>query len=287
MKKSEPFLLHRHRQWLELRHCPSDIEAGFTTRIGGDSHIPYEEANYGLHVGDHQEDVIANRERLAHNLGIPLSRTVFAEQVHGGNVRKVGGNDVSRGAYSLETTIPDADGLYTRTNNLWLMSLYADCVPLYFFDRNQTIVGIAHAGWKGTAANIGGEMIRLWLEKEHVPIDTIEVVIGPAIGLSAYEVDGQVISALSQVVPAIEQPPWRLQRNGRYHVDLKETNRLLLEKAGVHPSRIQKSSECTYTNETLFFSHRRAQGSRTGRMIAYIGLNARSDHKDHEHQGKR
>ncbi len=35
-----------------------------------------------------------------------------------------------------------------------LVSFYADCVPLFFYDPVRRVAGLAHAGWKGTAKHI-------------------------------------------------------------------------------------------------------------------------------------
>ncbi|QQK76724.1 peptidoglycan editing factor PgeF [Salicibibacter cibarius] len=265
----EPFALHPTKTLLEIRG-PKQVRAGFTTRLGGISRDPYNEANYGFHVGDDSDHVMANREQLANALDISLSRAVFGEQVHGGVVRKVDETDGGRGSFKLDDTIPDVDGLYTTTKNLWLMSLYADCVPLYFYNRGQTIAGIAHAGWKGTAANIGGEMVRIWDEIEGIPAEAIHVVIGPSIGKAAYEVDDKVITALKKVLPRGKEP-WTQHESGLFQLDLKEANALLLEKAGIKRAHMDISNACTYENEELFFSHRRDSGQ-TGRMMAYIGF---------------
>ncbi|SDI66627.1 peptidoglycan editing factor PgeF [Natribacillus halophilus] len=268
--KNEPFALCEQRTHLKLQ-TQEHVQAGFTTRLGGESAPPYNEANYGLHVGDDEEKVLANRERLADRLNLPLTRTVFAEQVHGNAVTKVAENDGGRGAHSLHTVIPGTDGLYTSTKNLYLLTLFADCVPLYFFDRRQTLVGIAHAGWQGTAANIGAEMVRRWVEVEYVSAEDIEVIIGPSIGPETYEVDEKVVSALDKVLPSGKKP-WKQTVTDRYTVDLKEANALLLERAGIRRESMAISNACTYTNQELFFSHRRA-GGKTGRMLGYIGLN--------------
>lgn len=271
----EPFALHATKTLFEHRPL-QQARAGFTTRLGGISRKPYHEANYGLHVGDDPARVKANREQLADTLNLSLSRTVLAEQVHGGAIQKVDETDGGRGVYALDDAVPDVDGLYTTTANLWLMSLYADCVPLYFFNRQKSIVGIAHAGWKGTVLNIGGEMIRLWEEMEGVPAEAIYVAIGPSIGKAAYEVDDKVISALKHVLPQGKEP-WTQNGSCSFCLDLKEANALLLENAGIKRAHMEISNACTYENEALFFSHRRDSGQ-TGRMMAYIGLlNARSD----------
>lgn len=52
--------------------------------------------------------------------------------------------------------IEGGDGLVTNIPNLVLTTYHADCVPLYFYDYDKKVIGLAHAGWKGTYKNIGG-----------------------------------------------------------------------------------------------------------------------------------
>ena len=71
----------------------SGIDHFVSTRIGGLSPPPYESLNLGFHVGDTPETVLKNRERLAANIGIPLSDFTIAKQVHSGTVTIVTDED--------------------------------------------------------------------------------------------------------------------------------------------------------------------------------------------------
>jgi len=56
---------------------------------------------------------------------------------------------------------------------------------------------------------------------------------------------------------------------GKWHVDLKATNRLLLERADVDPEAIESGPECTHCDRARFFSYRR-DGSATGQLMGVI-----------------
>ncbi len=242
---------------------------GFSTRNNGCSIKPYNSLNLGLHVQDNVQDVITNRNKLATKLGIPLSNWVLADQVHGNQIKKVHVENCGAGTLNLNNVISNTDGLYTFAENVLLCSLYADCVPLYFYAPNYRIIGLAHAGWKGTVAQIGPNMIRLWTEKEHIPLKEIYVAIGPSISQGYYEVDDFVISKVKNVLNSNSPFPYEEISPNKYLLNLKELNKQLLIRAGVKEEQIFVSNYCTYNESELFFSYRREQ--KTGRMMSFIG----------------
>jgi hypothetical protein len=245
---------------------------GFTTRRGGDSLPPYDSFNCALHVGDQPEHVLANRKWLAASAGFSLDHLVCAEQVHKDAIYEVTLEDKGRGSRLAEDAIPATDGLYTVVPGLLLTSFYADCVPLYFIDSDQKVVGLAHAGWRGTVLEIGPKMVRRFQEQFNSRLQSLQVVIGPAIGPCCYEVDDVVIDALR---PNLHDHNHRLVQPvsvpGKYRIDLKRINAVLLNRAGIPEQNIYQSSLCTSCQNDLFFSYRRDNGQ-TGRMASFIAI---------------
>ncbi|WP_066192892.1 MULTISPECIES: peptidoglycan editing factor PgeF [Gracilibacillus] len=262
----EPFILSSDQSFLTIQPWQNDpqIIAGFTTRYHGVSQEPYYSQNMGYHVGDESSDVLTNRTLLANKIGVNLEDWVAAEQVHDNQIKEAVTNDRGKGVFTLEDAIQGTDGLFTKQPRLLCTALFADCVPVFFADRQKGMVALAHAGWKGTAANIVGEMTTRF-QAESSELNDIEVVIGPSIGPTCYQVDDRVIQHVASEYTQIYEGD-----NGQYQIDLKEWNRLLAIDAGIPPSQIWKTSYCTAQNP-LFFSHRE-EGHPTGRMMGYIGL---------------
>ncbi|MYL19103.1 peptidoglycan editing factor PgeF [Halobacillus litoralis] len=264
----EPFKQQSIRQ-LSCFHQYPEIISGITTRNGGLSHGSYASMNMGLHVQDEKDLVIENRKLLADEIGIPLSRWVIGEQVHGTEAADAGSQPAGAGSKSLDTAVAGVDGLITKEKNLVLGAFYADCVPLYFFDPESQWIGIAHAGWKGTVHGMAGRMISA-LEEKGCSREDIQVVIGPCISPEHYEVDDNVI----RHIPKHYHESCVSDKGGsRYQLDLKELNRQMLMEMGMQESAVQVSSACTYEKEDQFYSHRRDQG-KTGRMLGFIALKA-------------
>ena len=110
------------------------VEHLFSTRIGWDNE------NFSKQISkifDVEEDNI-----------------IFSKQVHGTNIGCVQNIE----EYKNKVYPKGVDGLITDRKDIVLVTYYADCVPLFFLDREKEIIALAHSGWKGTVKNIGGKM---------------------------------------------------------------------------------------------------------------------------------
>ena len=202
-------------------------------------------------------------------LGLPLTWWTCGEQVHGTKIQEVTIQERGRGSESQKTALMKTDGLITREENLLLTSFYADCVPLIFYSPPTGWLGIAHAGWRGTASGIGLQMVREFSKRGADPAG-IQVAIAPSIGGCCYEVDHRVVAALTKILPHPSKEVLRPIGMDKWKLDLRQANRELLIKEGVQEDHIQVTHLCTSCRSDLFYSYRRGAG-RVGRMVAWIG----------------
>ena len=241
-----------------------------TTRAGGVSPAPCNELNLSWARTDDPGTVLENRRRVCAALDIPLDRVVQSGQVHGVDVRAVGAAEAGRGAQERQTVLPPSDALITADPDVYLLACFADCVPLLLFDPVRLVVGVAHAGWRGTLQGMGPATVRAMTEHYGSRPADLRVVIGPSAGPCCYEVGAEVIAA----VQASDLPSDELLRPstaGHAFFDLWKANRRLLQGVGVLPEHIETSGICTIEQSERFFSHR-ASGGNTGRFGAIIGI---------------
>ncbi|CQR47779.1 Laccase domain protein [Paraliobacillus sp. PM-2] len=263
----EPFI-QTHSSIVELKNWHDsnpNLTVGLTTRKGGVSEPPFDSFNLGLHVNDNKVDVLTNRKLLSQLLHYPIENWVMGEQTHGVAIHVVTPDDKGKGAFHDSTALQDTDGLITKERNVLLSAMFADCVPLYFWDTSTNWIGIAHAGWKGTVNQMAGCMVEK-LQEQGANLDTLLVAIGPSIAYCNYEIDQYVYDH----IPA----KWRnlvtnQLDNSNYLFNLSKLNYYILIDQGIQPKNIYQSSLCTYS-DSLFFSHRYENGQ-TGRMLGYIG----------------
>jgi len=268
----ETFLFNEHTKTLQIAEWESrfpQLLAGFTLRMEGCSEEPYSSFNMGLHVGDREHAVIVNRRALSERIRMSFDSWTCADQVHGTKVVRVTSAERGCGKDNLQDVIKSTDGLHTNEPDILLTSFYADCVPLYFLDPVRKAVGLAHAGWKGTVGRISKEMVKAFQQEYGSREEDLLVAIGPSIGQCCYEVDERVISFVKQSVGTWQEAV-TAKENGRYMLDLRKLNQLILLDAGLHPKQIASTNYCTSCRVDLFYSFRKENG-KTGRMASYIG----------------
>ncbi|NHI00982.1 purine nucleoside phosphorylase YfiH [Oceanimonas sp. MB9] len=231
--------------------APANVCAAQSTRTGGVSQAPWHSLNLGSHVGDHIASVRANRERLAACLNLP-SEPVWLEQVHGVRV-------LSLPADNGNLT---ADAAVSRVPGQVCTVMTADCLPVLFCDQQGTVVGAAHAGWRGLAAGV----LEATLQEMGVDSESVLAWLGPAIGPTAFEVGEEVREAFvthSELAADAFVP-----QGDKWLADIYHLARLRLAAAGVH--HIYGGELCTVSDTQRFFSYRR--DGQTGRMASLIWL---------------
>lgn len=243
------------------------VRALFSGRRGGVSPRWQAGLNWSHTVGDEPALVRANRRRTLALVGIEPEAAIMAGLVHGDRVVAVTGDDPADPEGDVRV-IPACDALITDRPGLALIATAADCVPVYLYDPVRRVIGIAHAGWRGTVARIAGKTVRIMAERFGCVPAQIHAVVGPSIGACCYEVDEQVAEPVRQAYPGHEATLLRPGRSpGKYQLDLWEANRLDLLEAGAGPTHV--AGACTSCEVDRFFSHRAERGG-AGRGAAVI-----------------
>ena len=214
-----------------------------------------------------KKKVLNDRKRMSEKLGIPLANWIGGRQSHGTNIEIVGKDDSGKGSVSLQNALKSTDGIITKDKNILLTAYFADCVPIYFFDPVKNIIGIVHAGWRGTIQKITKKMVEKFTELGAIPSELL-VVIGPCISRQSYEVSKDIIQRIDR---EYREKTMVETEDNRFFLDLKKLNVEILLQSGVLRHNIDMTSFCTYSNNDLFFSYRRDKG-KTGRMLGYIGM---------------
>ena len=258
-------IYHAHNLYRE-----SGIVHGFSSRVGGFSKAPYQGLNMGLTSGDSITDVQQNRIAFAHALGIQPHQVVAGFQVHGTKIAGVHAEDGGKGFLSADTALPDTDGLVTAERGIALMTLYADCVPVLFYDAHTQVIAVCHCGWRGTVNRMAAKTAAVMIEEYGCRPEHILASIGPSISQENYEVDEMV---LTQFKEAFSFADAIITPTDTHHgkVDLWKANQLQLEEIGLLRAHIEVSELCTYQHVDKFYSHRAERGV-TGRNAAVLML---------------
>ncbi len=232
--------------------APPHVRTLITTRTGGVSTGPYTGFNVGTHVGDDPVAVAANRASL--RLHVPVE-PAWLNQVHGTTVVD---------AATVSTSEPPAaDASIARSPGAVCAIMTADCLPVLLSDRAGSVVGAAHAGWRGLCDGV----IEATVEAMQRPAGELQAWLGPAIGPDAFEVGAEVRAAFvsrdADAAQAFHAIP-----DGKYLADIYLLARRRLARLGI--TAVHGGEHCTVTDRDRFFSYRRDRV--TGRMVSLIWL---------------
>ncbi|NJM33793.1 MAG: peptidoglycan editing factor PgeF [Rhodomicrobium sp.] len=232
----------------DLLKQQNGVRHGFFTRRGGVSKGLYRSLNCGLGSNDDPAHVHENRLRAAAKLGAEPDRLLTMRQVHSARVISVGSAVPHDRGY-------EADAMVTRERGLAIGILTADCTPILFADMEAGVIGAAHAGWRGAKAGIIVAVVEA-MEALGARRSRIYAAIGPAISQPAYEVGAEFEAAFAGEDEANRAFFRNAGSSGKAHFDLTGYCTKKLQEAGV--GHIENLGLCTYADESLFFSYRRA-----------------------------
>lgn len=244
------------------------VRHGFSTRLGGVSEGFLSSMNLSFTRGDDPEKVRENFRRMGTAIGFETKDLVLSDQTHTANVRRV--TEADRGKdFDKEKDYTDTDGLITNVPGLMLVTIYADCVPLYFVDPVHKAIGLSHSGWKGTVHRMGKVTLERMAEEFGTRPEDVQAAIGPSICQDCYEVSEDVAEAFMNEF-ADHQDDQLVYRkdDGKYQLNLWRANELVLLEAGIRPEYLTITNVCTCCNHELLFSHRASHGQRVTRCIS-------------------
>ena len=245
------------------------VNHAFSTRLGGVSSGEFNSMNMSFNRGDADENVHENYRRLCAAIGTEYENLTASSQDHHTYVRRVTATHRGIGIYRPKD-LESVDGLITNEKGVALVTYFADCTPVLLADTRNHAIGACHAGWRGTVGEIAEITVKKMGEEFGTDPADIKATIGPAISKCCYEIDEPVAKRFISLGLETEKIVFP-KGGGKYMIDLLETNRQILLKAGVKDCNITVSDVCTRCNSDLIWSHRATKGKRGG-MCAIIEI---------------
>ena len=174
-------------------------------------------------------------------------------------LKQVHGNTVLEADPSLSTP-PVADASFTTQTHLPLLIYTADCLPVLFCNEQGSIIGAAHAGWRGLCAGILEALVIAMRKRQ--PDSRFMAWLGPAIGPEKFEVGAEVRAAFlahaKEAAQAFVPLGPDAQGQLKYLCNLYTLARQRLTSVQVH--HIYGAQWCTASDEKHFYSYRRDRG---------------------------
>ncbi|WP_419906064.1 peptidoglycan editing factor PgeF [Hoeflea sp.] len=239
------------------------IRHGFFTRRGGVSKGIYEGLNVGLGSHDERAHVVENRTRVCGWFPLPTERLATPHQIHSSDVIIIDQN--------YDGARPKGDAMVTGTPGILVGVLTADCGPVLMADPQAGVVAAAHAGWRGAIDGILENTIDV-MEQCGARRDRITACVGPSISGPNYEVGPEFVDRFVRDNAENGAYFTPSANESRSNFDLQSFILDRLAGAGI---TAQQSGQCTYADESMFYSYRRTTHrgeSDYGRQISAIGI---------------
>lgn len=241
----------------------SPAKHGFFTRLDGLSKKQFRSLNCSSSNDDDKKNVNENRLIAIKNLNLNKKKLILIKQTHSSKVIRITKNNLNKKIV--------ADGVITSLNDVVLGILTADCAPIIIYDDKNKFVCNLHSGWKGSLNNISEKAIKLF-DKYKIKRKNLIAIVGPCLGAKNYEVDKNFQQKF--IKKNIKYAKFFRNKNRiKSYFNLRALINYQLSELGL--KKIHNINRDTYSNNNLFFSHRRAthKGRKTtGRLINLISL---------------
>jgi len=181
------------------------------------------------------------------NLNILFSLSNFAQSLEDISVIRMNQTHSNQSIFlnQFSKQYEYSDGIFSSNNQLILEVSVADCMPIFFADKNKNFFGVVHAGWKGLAEGIIENSIEL-LINEGFRLDSVKVLIGPSIRQDNFEVKNDVADLFDDRFSTL--------KDGKIFLSLQKIAMSKLSVYNIHD--VMDVEECTYNTPT-YYSYRR------------------------------
>lgn len=210
-------------------------------------------------MDDRDKETKVRREAFVASLGLEGLRLISPVLSHSDRILTVTSKDTDR---KLE-----CDGLVTNDPGVVLAVTAADCLPVFFYDSKNKVVGVAHAGWRGLENGVIANTVETMVREFGSKLDDIKVGVGPSIGKCHFEVKSDILPSFK---PYLSEA--LINREGKMFLDLKYIAKEKIKDSGVLASNIEVSEDCTYCMPEKYFSNRRDKPEIIEAMLAVISL---------------
>jgi YfiH family protein len=167
--------------------------------------------------------------------------------------------DIPKGRYQ-------GDAVLTNRDDILISVSVADCLPIFLLEEKRRVVGLVHAGWRGTLLGIARRSMQCAEHQFKCHPSDFTALFGPCIHSCCYQVSRDVGVLFGKECTSVGE-------DGGMMFDLICANMKQLARCGVKEEKMLVVDRCTCCDQEQFSSYRR-EGKSTVKMIGFMGLRA-------------
>lgn len=187
-------------------------------------------------------------------------RPVTLIQTHQDTCVVITGEDTLKKRYK-------GDAVLTNRDDIVVSVSVADCLPIFLLHQRSKVIGLVHAGWRGTLLGVARRAAESAKRQLKCDPAGFVAVFGPCIHSCCYQVSHDVGILFGKECT-------RAGEDRRLMLDLVCANMKQLAGCGVKEDKMFCVDRCTCCDREQFSSYRR-EGQNTAKMIAFMGLRGR------------
>lgn len=243
---------------------------GLSNRLGGVSNAPFDSLNLSFNVGDNENAVAKNIDLLLQNFAKETQKFECAKDslLRTDNINFLTQMHDTKSILITQANglcnAGEADVLITSQKGINLLILVADCNPVLFFDKKNSILALMHAGREGVFKHICTQTLTQMQKTFGTKAHDVFAFVGAGIRQCCYEVGEEIITRLH---PQQRESYTIKTPHNTYKLDLALMLRDEFASLGITDSHI--SQNCTHCDKT-FFSYRRDKKSGRFGLIAQL-----------------
>lgn len=220
---------------------------------------------YGINIlytkkclGDIRSEI--SQDILIQNLSLDKNKIFSGHQTHSDNIAIINAG--------TKQYFDDTDGFITNMSDVVIFTKYADCLPIFIYDKKNKAYGCVHSGWQGSFKEIGKKAVDLFVEQYDSKLDDIIIVFGIGISSKNYEVGNEFYEKFKNKFDKIKLENVFYFKDDKIYFDNQKLNYNILLEMGLKKENVFCNDLCTYDNQKLH-SYRRDKNN-SGRNGAYI-----------------
>ncbi|WP_350343501.1 polyphenol oxidase family protein [Proteinivorax tanatarense] len=199
---------------------------------------------------------------------VPLDKIVRPNLANGSDYVEVSLKDGGRGVVASKDTIDNKDGLITKDKGLYLSITTADCYPIVLHDPKQSILALAHGGWRGVVGKLEIKLLK-HMVSIGAKLEDISVIYVAGICKECYVQHDQYLYDV--FINKYNYPASIVgKKDNLYSIDIAAASQHNFRQVGFN-GNFKNLCLCNFCNPKLFSVRR--DGKNTGRILTLVGMN--------------
>lgn len=128
--------------------------------------------------------------------------------------------------YSCLTKQISGDFLVTQLSSVGLAVYTADCLPIIFFDIQNYVIAICHAGWAGSLKGVAVKTVESMQKNFKTKYENLRIYFGPSAKSCCYEVGSGFLKNIEHL-PRFDE--FMINDKNKIFFDIPSFNRVQLE----------------------------------------------------------